>query len=130
MEDLYFPKSLRLMLKPRGAKSGIVSSVHKVAELLLYKWPDEGGPKVAAFELEPRGSPDLVWTGPPRPHQSDEASEFYITRTVTRKKEAGIVVASLVLAWFCRLNSRSSSFCICSALPVLAAASKAFMVGP
>lgn len=65
---------------------------------------------------------------PPAP--TDEASEPYGTRTVTRRNEAGIVVVSLVLAWFCRLNSRSSSFRSSSAFPVLAAASKAFMVGP
>ncbi len=48
MEDRYFPKSVRVMLDPRGAKSDIVSSVRKAAELLLYEWPEGGGPKLSA----------------------------------------------------------------------------------
>lgn len=48
MEDRYFPKSVRVMLDPRGATADVVSSVRKAAELLLYDWPEGGGPKLSA----------------------------------------------------------------------------------
>lgn len=87
--------------------------------------------RTAGFKsVSRRQTPDPTRTETPRPPPTDEASEPYGTRTVTLRNEAGIVVVSLVLAWFCRLNSRSSSFRSSSALPVPAAASKAFMVGP
>lgn len=50
--------------------------------------------------------------------------------TVTRKKVAGIEVASLVGLLFCSWNRTSSSFCNSAARPSFSAASNAFMVGP
>jgi hypothetical protein len=50
------------------------------------------------------------------------------TATVTRKKVAGMEVASLLLFWL--LNSSSNSFCRSAARPLFSAASNAFMVGP
>jgi hypothetical protein len=56
--------------------------------------------------------------------------EPFQSATVTRKKVAGMDVASLRGLWFWRLNSSSSSFCKSAARPFFSAASKAFMVGP
>jgi hypothetical protein len=56
--------------------------------------------------------------------------EPFQSATVTRKKVAGMDVASWRGLWFWRLNSSSSSFCKSAARPFFSAASKAFMVGP
>ena len=58
------------------------------------------------------------------------ALEPFQSATVTRKKVAGMDVASLRGLWFWQLNSSSSSFCKSAARPFFSAASKAFMVGP
>jgi hypothetical protein len=50
--------------------------------------------------------------------------------TVTRRKVAGMEVASLLGLLFWLLNSSSSSFCRSADRPFSSAASKAFMVGP
>ena len=52
------------------------------------------------------------------------------TQTVTRKKVAGMDVASLRGLLFWLLNRTSSSFCKSPARPFFSAASNAFMVGP
>ena len=51
-------------------------------------------------------------------------------QTVTRKKVAGMEVASLRGLLFWLLNRASSSFCRSPARPFFSAASNAFMVGP
>ena len=50
--------------------------------------------------------------------------------TVTRKKVAGMDVASSLRLLFWLLNRTSSSFCRSAARPFFSAASNAFMVGP
>jgi hypothetical protein len=53
-----------------------------------------------------------------------------LSATVTRKKVAGMEVASLLGLLFWLLNRTSSSFCRSPARPFFSAASNAFMVGP
>ncbi len=53
-----------------------------------------------------------------------------LSATVTRKKVAGMEVASLLGLLFSRVNRASSSFCSSPARPFFSAASNAFMVGP
>src|SRR6266481_6473183 len=55
--------------------------------------------------------------------------EPFQSATVTRKKVAGMDVASLRGLWFWRLNSSSNSFCKSAARPFFSAASNAVMVG-
>jgi len=52
------------------------------------------------------------------------------TATVTRKKVAGMEVASLLGLLFWLANNSSSSLCRSAARPFFSAASNAFMVGP
>jgi len=52
------------------------------------------------------------------------------TETVTRRKVAGMEVASSLGLWFWALKSASSSACRSASRPLAAAASKAFIVGP
>src|SRR5260370_30403269 len=49
--------------------------------------------------------------------------------TVTRKKAAGMELASLRELWFWRLNTSSSSFCKSAARAFFSAGSKSFIVG-
>jgi hypothetical protein len=53
-----------------------------------------------------------------------------LSAIVTRKKVAGMEVASLLGLLFWLLNRASSSFCRSLARPLFSAASNAFMVGP
>ena len=61
---------------------------------------------------------------------SPTSQELLQSATVTRKKVAGMEVASLFGLLFWLANNSSSSLCRSAARPFFSAASNAFMVGP
>src|SRR6266513_292084 len=62
--------------------------------------------------------------------RQDCCLRLFQTATVTRKKIAGMEVASLLELLFWLANNSSSSLCRSAARPFFSAASNAFMVGP
>src|SRR5438067_2412698 len=86
-----------------------------------------------ALELDEHGpvhAPELHRALPLRSCGRLSRSPLVQTSTVTRRKVAGIDVASLFGLWFWLSNRSPSSFWRSAARPFFSAASKAFIVGP
>jgi len=74
---------------------------------------------------------EIPWESSLRDFQQDQLVCFvFQSATITRKKVAGIEVASLLGLLFWLANNSSNSRCRSAARPFFSAASNAFMVGP
>ncbi len=91
---------------------------------------EHNGSRLAYSAARARDDDDLVFDSVHEVLSSLTPYELFQSATVTRKKVAGMEVASLLGLLFWLANNSSSSLCRSAARPFFSAASNAFMVGP